>query len=53
MVIENRVKICYLSLYFLAFIKEPLKNVLGFKKEQMKTVPNENKQIFKEIYFTP
>ena len=51
--IENAVKIYYLSLYYRVIIKKFLKNVLVFKREQMKTLPNENKQVFKKTSFTP
>ena len=51
--IENAVKIYYLSLYYRVIIKKFLKNVLVFEREQMKTLPNENKQVFKKTSFTP
>ena len=51
--IENTVKIYYLSLYYRVIIKKFLKNVLVFEREQMKTLPNENKQVFKKTSFTP
>ena len=37
---------------FSCFYKRAFINGLVFKKEEMKAVPNENKQIFKEISFT-